>query len=44
MSTCEECDDQLVDESILTDDLLLDPALDGMESIVDVGECWIQNN
>ena len=44
MSTREECDDELVDEGILTDDLLLDPALDGMESIVYVGECWIHRS
>jgi len=44
MSTCEECDDELLDESILTDDISLYLGLDSVKCIVDVGECRIQNN
>lgn len=44
MSSCEECDNELLDESILTDDISLNTWLDSVECIVDVGESWIQNN
>jgi hypothetical protein len=44
MSTREECDDELLDEGILTDDLLLDLGFYLMERVVDMSECWVQNN
>jgi hypothetical protein len=42
MSTREECDDKLVDESILTDYLLLDLRTDCDERVVDMSESWVQ--
>jgi hypothetical protein len=44
VSTREEGDDELLDESILSDDLLRYLRLDLMECIVDMGECWVQSN
>lgn len=41
MATGEECDNQLLDEGILPDDLLLDISLDLYECIVDMSESWI---
>ena len=41
MSTREECDDEFLDESILSDDLLRYLRLDLVECIVDMGERWI---
>lgn len=38
MTTREECDNQLLDESILTDDLFLDICLDLYECVVDMSE------
>ena len=43
VSTREECNDEFLDESILTDDLLLDLRTDRDEGIVDMGESWIQD-
>lgn len=44
VSTREECNDEFLDESILTDDLLLDLRTDRDESIVDMGEGWVHRS
>ena len=43
MSAREEGDDELVDESVLADDILLYLLLDSVKCIVDVGESRIHS-